>query len=197
MLAEPTIELPIGRSKGFTRAALWSVLAVLLVLPLRAVFERLNFVPTAFSNRVVDYAVALIAIPVVLMAIVCVARSLQWLSLAFWPRRIGVYAAESKLILRLGPFGTRSYDPTKLEVCYPFERNEEDDGESGFEALLSEEEQRKSLLPSMFDTGTRVRIDRLILRFALGSESDLAAKLRPLLDRWQSAMRPDDQGDRH
>ena len=61
----------------------------------------------------------------------------------------------------------------------------EDEDERRFEALLPEDEQQSNLLPRMFDAGTGVQVDRLILRFASGAESDLATRLRPLIDRWR------------
>ncbi len=197
--SEPVIELPVGRSRSLTRASLWGVVAALVVVPLRAVFERLNFVPTAFSNRLVDYSFVLLALPFVLLAVSCVIKSMQWLLLASWPGKIGIFADENELTLRLGPFGTRRFDTKRLDIRYPFERREEED-EGGFEALLPEEDQRRNLLPHMFvwhrfpagagqglETRTKrpVQVDRLILRFASGSESDLAARLRPLIERWR------------
>ena len=184
MCSNPSIRLPLSRSKGLTRGTLWGLAAVLILTAVWAVVQRLNFVPTAFSNRLVDYCIALLAVPVILLALLCVFRSLQWVLLAVWPTRIGVFAESNKLTLCFGPFGTRDYDTNGLDIRYPFELSEEDAGEGGFEALLPEEEQRRSFLPRMFDVRTRVEVDRLTLKFASVFEGDLAAQLEPLIAHW-------------
>lgn len=185
-MPEPAIELPVDRAKSVTRALSWGVPAVLLLVCATAVFGRLQFVPTAFSNRLVDYSIALLlVVPGVLLAIACVIKSLQWLLLAFWPGKVGVVAQEHELTLRLGPFGTKRYDMNRCDVRYPFEMDDEEN-EGRFEAYLPEDRQRSSLLPRIVASDTSEPVDRLILRFASGSESDLAVALRPMIDRWRT-----------
>jgi len=105
--------------------------------------------------------------------------------LAVWPASVAVVAEVDFLTLRLGPFGTRTYDTPRLDVRYPFELSQDADG-GGFEAFLHEDEQRDKLLPRILHPAAREPLHRVILRFVKESELDTARTLRPIIDRWRS-----------
>ncbi|MFQ5591289.1 MAG: hypothetical protein ACE5HE_09020 [Phycisphaerae bacterium] len=192
--SEPSLALPVARTRGVLRGFMWGAPAVLVLVSLRSVWGRLNFVPTAFSNRSVDYSIAVFVLPVLLIALLCGVRALRWFLLAIWPGRLGMRAGADALILCLGPFGTRRYVGEQLEIRYPFEIAESDGGENRCEAYLPEEEQRSRLLPRIVDVDSRQAVDQLILRFVEGTEAELAAALRPFIDRLRDGSSPTHQG---
>src|SRR3989304_7964287 len=102
--------LPIARLRAAGRALLWSVPAGLLGVTYFLIYTSLHFVPSGVSNRLVDYSVALISLPIPLTALWSAFKGARWLLLSLWPAPVGVFADERALTLRLGPFGTRSYD---------------------------------------------------------------------------------------
>jgi len=149
------------------------------------IYTSLHFVPSGVSNRLVDYSVALISLPIPLTALWSAFKGARWLLLSVWPAPVGVFADERTLTLRLGPFGTRSYDASRMDIRYPFELSQDDEG-GGFEAFLPEEEQQMRLLPRILHPGAREPLNRVILRFVQPSEEEAVRSLRPLLDHWRS-----------
>ncbi|RME38199.1 MAG: hypothetical protein D6788_07940, partial [Planctomycetota bacterium] len=93
-------------------------------------------------------------------------------------------ASESALVLRLGTFGTRRYDPQKLRVRYLFEMDDLPEG-TDYEAFLPEETQRERFLPFIQPAHGNERLDRVMLRFVGATEEEAAASLRPVLERWR------------
>jgi len=186
-----TIVLPVSRGRAASRALVCSVPAILLGITTMLIYGRLNFVPTGVSNRLVDYSIAVIALPVPLIAAWTAFKALRWLLLALWPASVAVVAEVDTLTLRLGPFGTRTYDASTLDVRYPFELSQDADG-GGFEAFLPEEEQRAKLLPRILHLTAREPLHRVILYFVKESEPNIARALRPIVDRWRSGHSVDD-----
>jgi len=182
--AAEVVVLPVSRSRAASRALVCSVPAILLGITTILIYSRLNFVPTGVSNRVVDYSIAAISLPIPLMAVWTALKAMRWLLLALWPAPVAVVAQVDSLTLRLGPFGTRAYDTPRLDVSYPFELSQDADG-GGFEAFLPEEEQRDKLLPRILHPAAREPLHRVILRLVKESEPEAARTLRPLIDRWR------------
>jgi hypothetical protein len=185
VVAAPIAVLPVSRSRAASRALVCSVPAILLGLTTILIYGRLNFVPTGVSNRLVDYSIAAISLPMPLIAVWSALKALRWLLLALWPASVAVVAEVDSLTLRLGPFGTRTYDAPRLDVRYPFELSQDAEG-GGFEAFLPEDEQRDKLLPRILHPAAREPLHRVILRLVKESEPDAARTLRPLIDRWRS-----------
>jgi hypothetical protein len=179
------IVLPVARARAAGRALVWSVPAGLLGVTSFLIYTSLHFVPSGVSNRLVDYSVALISLPIPLTALWSVFKGGCWLLLSLWPVPVGVFADERTLTLRLGPFGTRSYDAARMDIRYPFELSQDDEG-GGFEAFLPEEEQRMRLLPRILHPNAREPLNRVILRFVQPSEEEAVRSLRPLLDYWRT-----------
>ena len=177
------IFVPLARGRAATRAILWSVPALLLGAAVFVVYSRLHFVPTAVSNRIVDYAVAVAALPLPILALICAIRTVRYVLAVVWPSPVGVYADAQALELRLGPFGTAAYPAGELAIRYPFELSGDDDG--GFEAFLPEEEQMARLLPRITHPRAKRSIHRTILHFMAGGESEIAQALRPAIELWR------------
>ena len=184
-LAAEVVVLPVARGRAASRAVLCCVPAILLGITAILIYARLNFVPTGVSNRLVDYSIAAVSLPIPLIAVWTFLKSLRWLLLAQWPARVAVVADYDSLTLRLGPFGTRTYDAARLDVRYPFELSQDAEG-GGFEAFLPEEEQQSKFLPRMLHPDAREPLNRVILRFVKDSEVAAAKVLRPVIGRWRS-----------
>ncbi len=178
---------PVSRFRAGTRGLLHSVPALLLAAVSAAVYGRLDFAPIGISNRLVDWSIAVVALPCPVVAIVFGFHSVRWLLLLFWPSRVEIRADESTLTLRLGPFGTRAFDVQRLSVRYPFEFSDDSEDE-GFESFLPEEEQLARFLPRITHPRATEPINRTILRFIAESESDAARIMRPVIERWRKPM---------
>ena len=178
------VVLHVARARAASRALVCSVPAVLLGITTILIYGRLNFVPTGVSNRLVDYSIAAISRPIPAMAVWAPLKALRWLLLALWPASVAVVAEVDSLTIRLGPFGTRTYDSPRLDVRYPFELSQDADG-GGFEAFLPEDEQRAKFLPRILHPAAREPLNRVILRFVKEPESDAARTLRPIIDQWR------------
>lgn len=149
------------------------------------VYPNLDFTAPSGVNRVVAYSAALIALPAPIAALICGIKCVRYILLAVWPARVCVSADDDGLTMRLGPFGTRWYPSTELSALYPFEITDEDiDG--GFEAYLPEEEQVARLLPRLTHPNAPKPLHRTILQFSCGDEASIAAKLRPVIQRWRA-----------
>jgi len=184
--------LRVSRVLALTRAVIWLVPAAILCVSVVSLYRGLHFVPSGISNRSVDYAVALIGLPFCAIALWTAWNAVRWLLLAAWPARLGIFASERQLILRLGPFGTRVFDAGRLDIRYPYECAGDDDG--GFEAFLPEEQQQATLLPRIAHPDARAPLHRTILKFALGDEADVAVGLRPAIERWRALHPPKRDG---
>ncbi|MCH7597298.1 MAG: hypothetical protein IID35_12175 [Planctomycetes bacterium] len=177
--------LPVARGRAFTRGLVWTVPAVLIAGTIFLVARPLNFSPTGTSNRIVDYSIALALIPFAIVGIAMAIKATSSLALAFWPVRLGVFLTEHGVRMRLGPLGVKSFDAARINVRYPFELIDEDDN-GGFEAFLPEEEQMAEFLPRMLHPDASEPINRLILKFSMGTEAEVAAAFGPMIQQWRS-----------
>lgn len=178
--------VPVSRSRATTRAVVWLVPAAILGVGAISIYRGVHFVPSGISNRFVDYAIALIALPVPAGALWTAWNALRWLLLALWPARVGVFASDAELTMRLGPFGTAVFEVERLEVRYAYECSGEEDDEAGFEAFIPEDEQHATLLPRITHPKAKAALNRVILRFAQGDEAETARRLRPAIERWRT-----------
>ncbi len=179
------VTVPAGRVRALTRAVAWSVPAAGAVLPAVLLFSRVDLSRSALSSRMVELSLAAAAVPFALAALGCMFVALRWLLFAAWPARVGIVAEAEALELRLGPFGSQRYDTAQLDVRYPFELIE-DEEDGGFEAFLPEDEQYARLLPCMRHPRASEPLNRTMLKFVSGSEEELAAALRPMIQRWRT-----------
>ena len=186
--------LPLARGSTLASASLWVLPAVGLGGVAVAVFSQLQFIPSGVSNRLVDYSLALLMIPIVLGAAAFAIRAAGLACMAVWPGSVGVYAGRDELTIKMGPFGTRRYDVGRLDVRYPYELPA-DDGEDQFEALLPQERQMAELIPKITHPDARELIDRTIRRMAGGPEDNIVRMLRPAIDFYR-AVREGDKGVR-
>ncbi len=185
------VTLPVGRGRALVKGTVWAAAALLLSVIAAAIYGRLHFQPTAVSNRLVDYGVAVLAFPLPLAALCSGWKAVWWLLLGLWPGTLGVVADRGAVAFRLGPFGTRRYDADRLEVRYPYELA---DGEADatFESFLPRDQQLERLLPHMVHPASAEPLELVILRFAGCSEEEAAVALRPVIEQWRS---PNEEGE--
>lgn len=175
----------ISRSAAFVRGALWIASALLCGAGVAVVFQSLDFSPAGASNRIVDLCILAVTLPVVATGLYLLVLGLRWIGLSVWPGAVGIVATDGELVLRLGAFGTRRFDVSRLDLKYAFELSgDEDDG--GFESFLPEEEQMANYLPRILHLKAKDRIDRMILKFSQGAEADIARALRPAFEVWRT-----------
>ena len=176
--------IPLARGRAATRAILWAVPALLLGAMLAVIYNRLQFRPTAVSSGIVDYAVAIAALPLVGFAVFCVGRMMQYFLAVVWPGPLGLHADGEYLQLFLGPFGNHCYRADELEIRYPFEMESDDEG-GRFEQFLPEGEQLARILPRISHRTAKVPINRIILGFIGGDEPGIASRLRRVIEHWR------------
>ncbi len=175
----------ISRGAAFMRGALWVASAGLCCALTLVVFESLDFSPAGAANRLVDLSLLIATLPIALAGLYLGVLGFRWIGLAVWPGPVGVVATKVELSLRLGAFGTRRFEACRLNLKYAFELSgDEEDG--GFESFLPEEEQVAKFLPRILYPTSRDRIDLMLLKFARGSEAEIARALRPAFDEWRS-----------
>lgn len=180
------IFLPASRLRGLSRALLAGMLSAIGVVVTVSVFPDLNLWASGATNRVVDWAIALIALPAPLISLFALWRAIRWLSLSLWPGPVGITATPEGIQTRLGLIESRTYDAKRLVIRYPFELAEELD-EGSFEAYLPEEKQLETLMPRLTHPEARRPIQEILMQFGSGDEGDLARRLRPLIERWRHA----------
>ncbi len=181
------IFLPLSRGRAATRAVLWAVPTLLLGAATIVVYRPLQFAPTATSNHIVDYAIAIAALPLPALGVVCAIRAVRHFLAVVWFSRLGVYATEQSLRLQFGPFGTVVYPAKELDIRYPFELSGDFEN-GGFEQYLPEEEQIDRFLPRIIHPRAKLPINRTILQFVSADEALIASMMRPAIGQWR---RPD------
>lgn len=176
---------PIARGRALSRGLLYAATAFLLAALTMLIYQPLTSSLRGGSNRVVDLSIAVMASPLPLLCIAAAWISVRWLLLAAWPAKVGVEATVDELVCRFGSFGTKRFDAGRIETRYPFELADEDvDG--GFEAFLPEQQQMEEFLPRMLHPEANEPINRLIQKFSMGTEADVAAALGPMIRKWRA-----------
>ncbi|MBI1826257.1 MAG: hypothetical protein HY287_00220 [Planctomycetes bacterium] len=180
------ISIPVSRTRAFTRAVVWSVPMVLCGLITYLVYSHLHFVPSAISNRLQDYSIAFICLPLPILGAMSAVRMVRWSLLSVWPGTVAIHATESAMTFSLGPCGIKVYDAARMTIRYPFELSEDGEEDGGFEGYLPEEEQLRVLLPRITHPDSVKPLNELLLRFAAVEEADAAALLRFVLEQWRA-----------
>jgi hypothetical protein len=178
---------PAARARAVTRGTLWAAASLLLAIASFTIYRSLQFGSSVAGGRLVAIAIGVGALPLLILTVITAVQAIRWLGLAVWPGRAGVFATAASLTLRFGPFGTQRFEAAALDVKYPFELSGDfEDG--GFEAFLPEEHQLASFLPRIAHPDAREPINRTILRYAAGTEAQIAAGLRPAIQRWREDL---------
>jgi|GEM_PF-2459145 len=181
--------LRVPRGNVASRAVLWGLLAAGLALLVVSVWRGLQFSPTGASNRLVDYSIAVLLLPIACFAAYAAVVSMRLALLACWPAAVGAFAARDELILRFGPYGTKRFDAARLDVRYPFEEAE-DAAEEGYEALLPEAVQLSQLCPRIAHPHAPHRLDMVIARRTGYTGEEIADLLRPAIEYYRETRAP-------
>lgn len=176
--------VPVARGRAVARASVWLAPALVHALISWHILTDIRLEAASGANTVVAVAWIAMLVPFGLVGAVMVIVGLRWLALALWPGRVGVTATADELKLALGPFGTRSFDASRLEAKYFFELSI-DVVDEGFEALLPDEEQVANFLPRLRHPDAKEPLNRRLMRFATGTEPEIAQTLRPVIACWR------------
>lgn len=138
------------------------------------------------TSPLVNASLTLAVLPILLGGLVCGWHGLRWIGLALWPGKIGFIARARSFDICLGPLGARSFPVNELTIRYLFEIDDEKLSDGGFEAYLPEEVQLSRYLPRMSHPSSPRDLNEIVLRFADGSEEDIAKRLRPAIKAWRN-----------
>jgi hypothetical protein len=174
--------IPVSRTRSFTRAVIYAFPALVLAATAKLVYGGVNLRPSAISTQFVPYSLLLCAVTLAIISFTMGILALRRILLAGWPGALGFYAYDSELLVRLGPFGSKRYAVEQLDIRYPYECTSDD---ASFEAMLPEETQHETLLPRMQYPAESTPLDVIVSRFAIGPEKEIAAQLRPAIERWR------------
>ena len=179
----PNIQITVSRGRALERGLLRIIPAGLMLAVSVGTVSSLNFASNPFTNRITEYCLALVMVPVGLGGAVLAFSGARWLLTAFWPGRLCIVADAGGITFHLGPMGTVRCEVDRITLRYPFELNTEDDGENAvFESFLEPSEQMATLLPRMEYAGEPKRLDRRILHFTRLDEAQAAELLRPFVE---------------
>lgn len=146
------------------------------------VITSLNYQPTSVTNRITEYSLALVLLPIAITGLALALAGLRWLVFALWPGKLQITADADALTFALGPMGTHRYPTDRLELHYLFEMDLDAENEDVlYESLLDAEIQMAEMLPRIRVPGEAERLDRRILEFVEGSEKQTADALRPFV----------------
>ncbi len=176
--------VPAARGRAFARSSVWLAPALVHGLISWHILSDVRLGTTGGASTIVTVAMIALLIPFALAGVAMIVLGLRWLLLALWPGRVGVTADARSLHLAFGPFGSRTYDVDRLDTKYYFELSI-DIVEVGFEALLPDEEQVANFLPRLLHPDAKTPINRTIMRFAGGTEAEVACALRPMIAHWR------------
>lgn len=177
-----SVQIAVSRGRALERALIRLIPAGLMLAGSVGVISNLNFAPNPLTNRITEYCLTLVMLPVGLSGVLLAFSGLRWFLTAMWPGRLEIVADASGVTFHVGPMGSRRYALDGLSVRYPFDmEGEDDEGDAVFESLLEPPEQMATLLPRMEYEGERERLDRRILYFTRLDEAQAARMLRPFV----------------
>ncbi len=104
-------------------------------------------------------------------------RAIQWLLLTFWPRRLYVEISPARVEMHLGPFGTNTYDWSRIKMSL---------GEN-FEPEMLDHLPDDVLLPTMTHPSSTEDLLARLQRFVGINTEQLTGLIRPYLKwHWNS-----------
>jgi hypothetical protein len=179
----PEIRIPVSRIRAIERAFFRMAPGIIAVAVAYGMLSTLSFRPTGVNNRITEYSIALVMLPVCILGLALTVAGFRWLVFSIWPAPMGIVANAKSLSISKGPFGNRQFDTDRLDVRYLFEMSVDSDNEDElFESLRPKAEQMQFKLPRMRHPGVADRIEREIIHLSSLTERELAAALRPFVD---------------
>ena len=179
----PLARIAVPRSRALERALMRLVPGWFLLLVAYRVLIALNFSASGITNRITEYSITVVILPLAIAGLVLVLRGLRWLAMALWPGRLCIVADADVLTFDLGPMGRHRYPTDRLDVRYLFEMpdNSQDEGMT-YEAYLDPRQQMEELLPRIRFPGEPDALEERITYYATGTEKQLAETLRPFVE---------------
>ncbi|MGB0715446.1 MAG: hypothetical protein ACPGXK_06185 [Phycisphaerae bacterium] len=177
-----TIFVPASRVFGFTQSLLWMAAATVLGGLTFLVYSNLTLGGSG-GDRLVQYSIAIIALPLPICTLMTLLHSLKWLSLGLWPRRVGIEFSSGQIAVELGLFRSTVVDIPRLSIRYPFDFDEARAAQM-MEAQLPFEMQRSTLIPEMRHPDYKGRLKIDMLRFSKLEEPEFARLLEDHFLHW-------------
>jgi len=178
----PTVRIPVRRTARLLRGLLLTPLGLYLINLIWRIWPSLVFVPTAVSNRITDYALAVVLVLLAAVGFSFALAGLRWLLFLFWPARLHIVADSKRLCIPTGPIGRLELDWERMSARYSFEVEPEELGE-GFDSLMDEDEEPSVRLPLLRHPALRTPVNDLLTAFAGLEEGRLVGLLRPYVER--------------
>ncbi|MHC5110224.1 MAG: hypothetical protein ACYTHJ_10140 [Planctomycetota bacterium] len=186
--------LPASRLRALSRATLWTAAAALLIVACIPIYGSLSFQVTGATNRIIEYSIAIIALPLPCLALITGFTGLRWLILGLWPKSTGFLFARDRLEISLGVFGRHRLPLAHLDIKYPYDLDE-DEADGSFESFLPQDIQRATLVPAMTHPAFGGKIHLELQRFTAETEQQLATRLQDVFDHWHPPKPDEDDED--
>lgn len=154
---------------------------ILCVVIYRA-WQRLRFDPTPASNRLPDYALAVVYLAIGAVAIALLWYGVKWLVFALWPGPIEIVADEDGLAIPTGPIGRRRYDWARMTARYSFEVAPDEEA-FVFDSLMDEDDEPDARLPLFEHAESRLPLNVALERLIDVRSPTVIARLRPWIER--------------
>ena len=163
----PVIELPIERGQALVRG-LWRLLCAVLVGGIVFVV-RIDWKLMWLTEKASFLALGVVMVCVALAAIGLAVSSVRWLLLAAWPGKLGIEVRPDRILLRLGPFGARTYDWSHLQI----------ELDEAFDQDMIDLMPDDAFVPAIRHVAGGEDVVRIVMRFASVSHEELTRRLRP------------------
>lgn len=183
------VRIDVSRRAGWTRGPLAGPAGAIICYMVFRLWQRLHFDPTPASNRLPDYAFAVVYVTLAIVGTALLWHGLRWLTFALWPGPIEIVADEDGLTIPTGPIARRRYDWERMTLRYSFEI-EADEEAFVFDSFMDEDEEPDARLPLMQHPESRLPLNVALERLIDVGRPTVIARLRPWTD-WARRTSPD------
>lgn len=180
---EEQVWCPAGRRAAGLRSVMRLALGGLVLLGTWWLWQRGGIDGRGARGGLVAYSMGFVMASIGLAGVWVVASGVRWAVLMMWPGA-GVRFDRSGIVLRLGPFGKRSWRWGELEVVYRHEMSIDLEDPETFEDLDAESE-HAARLPVIRHGGVGRRINEIILEYCAWSEACMAERVGALIRRYR------------
>lgn len=180
---EEEVWCPAGRRAAGLRSVMRLALGGLVLLGTWWLWQRAGIGGRGARGGLVAYSMGFVMASIGLAGVWVVASGVRWAALMMWPGA-GVRFDRSGIVLRLGPFGKRSWRWGELQVVYRHEMSIDLEDPETFEDLDAESE-HAARLPVIRHGGVGRRINEIILEYCAWSEVCMAERVGALIRRYR------------
>lgn len=175
------VRIPVSRRAGWLRGPVAAPAGAVICIVVYLAWQPLRFDPNPASNRLTDYALAVVYAAVGLIGIGLLWYGLKWLIFALWPGPVELVADEGGLTVPTGPFAVHRYDWERMTARYSFEVEPDEEG-FAFDSLMDEDEEPDARLPLLQHPESRIPLNVALERLIDVRSPVHIARLRPWID---------------